>query len=120
MFSISVIFPTPTVLASKDPLSISGHQVLVGCARAKLLITTFSGDVESATPDALDRLLAWKDRRIHHETEEESSAQYRSYRPVLADSFERKMDVENDNKNNDVDVDMDKDGTDDENENEFD
>lgn len=114
---MSEIFPTPAISASKE-LSISGHQVLVGCARAKLLITTYSADVESATPDALDRLLAWKDRRIHHETEEESSSQYRSYRPVLADSFEKKMDVENDNKNNDVDGD--KDGADDENENEFD
>lgn len=95
-----------------------GHQVLVGCARAKLLITTYSGDVESATPDALERLLAWKDRRIHHETEEESSAQYRSYRPVLDESFERKMGGENDNPPDDVDGD--KSGTDEENENELD
>lgn len=92
--------------------------MLVGCARAKLLITTYSSDVESATPDALERLLAWKDRRIHHETEEESSAQYRSYRPVLADSFQKKMDEENDNENNNVDVDRDE--TDSENENELD
>lgn len=81
-------------------LSVSDHKVLVGCARAKLLITTYSGDVESASPDALDRLLAWKDRRIHHEMEEESSAQYRSYRPVLADSFQKQLGEENDYENN--------------------
>lgn len=99
-------------------LSISDHKVLVGCARAKLLITTYSSDVESATPDALERLLAWKDRRIHHETEEESSAQYRSYRPVLGDSFQKNMDEEDDNENSIVDGD--KDEVEDEIENEFD
>lgn len=99
-------------------MSISNHKVLVGCARAKLLIKTYSGDVESATPDALERLLAWKDRRIHHETEEESTAKYRSYRPVLEDSFQKKMDDENDKENNNVDVDRDE--IEDESENEFD
>lgn len=74
--------------------------------------------MESATPDALERLLAWKDRRIHHETEEESSAQYRSYRPVLGDSFQQKMDEESDNKNNIVDGDRGE--ADDENENDLD
>lgn len=97
-------------------LSTSKHKVLVGCARAKLLITTYSSDVESATQDALERLLAWKDRRIHHETEEESSAQYRSYRPVFADNFQKQMGEDNDYENNNVDGDE----AGEENENEFD
>lgn len=32
--------------------------------------------------------------------EEESSAQYRSYRPVLADSFQKQLGEENDYENN--------------------
>lgn len=86
--------------------------MLVGCARAKLLIRTYSADVESATPDALERLLAWKDRRIHHEIEDESTEEYKSFKPVLVDLLDRGLG--DDNENGD---DGDEDRNDDDNDN---
>lgn len=88
-------FPTPAVIHLNSCPSVRLCQVLVGCARAKLLIRTYSADVESATPDALERLLAWKDRRIHHEIEDESTEEYKSFKPVLVDLFDKGLGDDN-------------------------
>lgn len=40
-------------------------QVLVASARARLLINDYAADMESGTPAALQRLLAWKETKVH-------------------------------------------------------
>nr|XP_046237016.1 tetratricopeptide repeat protein 29 isoform X2 [Scatophagus argus]XP_046237017.1 tetratricopeptide repeat protein 29 isoform X2 [Scatophagus argus]XP_046237018.1 tetratricopeptide repeat protein 29 isoform X2 [Scatophagus argus] len=51
----------------EDAALLQKAQVLVASARAHALIGKYNDDVESATPAALRRLLAWKESRVHQE-----------------------------------------------------
>ncbi|XP_070849856.1 tetratricopeptide repeat protein 29 [Chaetodon trifascialis] len=57
----------------EDVTLLQRAQVLVGVARARSLIRKYSADVESATPGALRRLLAWKESRARQEVSAESA-----------------------------------------------
>lgn len=51
--------------------SLRLSQVLVASARTHIMIKKYSADVELATPDALQRLLAWKAARVWQEFSED-------------------------------------------------
>lgn len=57
--------PTVICVASCSSVHLWLSQVLVASARARLLINKYTTDVESGTPAALQRLLAWKETRVH-------------------------------------------------------
>ncbi|XP_074480052.1 tetratricopeptide repeat protein 29 isoform X1 [Sebastes fasciatus] len=57
-----------------DVALLQKAQVSLGCARAHSLIGKYSEDVESASPAALRRLVAWKETRGHRGLSTDSTA----------------------------------------------
>lgn len=70
--------PTTTITVFTSSISVNNcssvRQVLAAGARAQSLIGKYSADVESATPAALRRLLAWKETRGSRDAADNTAA----------------------------------------------